>query len=115
MKTICECVKCINDSDHFPKKSEDYLPSEVIEEKKTLLVSWLKWYIDSTRGLVRNGNWTEGSTIHNGNRTEWSPIRSVIIRVIEKLSRTTAKRESDLLSTSMINMGNRMGPSKIKD
>ena len=26
-------------------------------------------------------------TIHNGNRTEWSPIRSVIIRVINKIGR----------------------------
>ena len=34
--------------------------------------------------------------MYNGNRTEWSPIRSVIIRVINK-NRTTAKRESDLL------------------
>ena len=40
-------------------------------------------------------------TINNGNRTEWSPIRSVIIRVI-KQNRTTAKRESDLLIKSMI-------------
>ena len=36
--------------------------------------------------------------INNGNRTEWSPIRSVIIRVINK-NRTTAKGESDLLIT----------------
>ena len=32
--------------------------------------------------------------VNNGNRTMWSPIRSVIIRVIS--------RESDLLITSMI-------------
>ena len=38
--------------------------------------------------------------ISNGNRTEWSPIRSVIIRVITKSD--TAQRESDLLITSMI-------------
>ena len=38
--------------------------------------------------------------ISNGNRTEWSPIRSVIIRVIQ--SRTTAHRDSDLSITSMI-------------
>ena len=37
--------------------------------------------------------------ISNGNRTEWSPIRSVIIRVITK---STAQRESDLFITSMI-------------
>ena len=34
--------------------------------------------------------------IYNGNRTEWSPIRSVIIRV------TTTNQESNLLITSMI-------------
>ena len=51
--------------------------------------------------LISNINWTKWSTIHNCNRTEWSPIRSVIIRVINKY-RTTAKRESDLLITRMI-------------
>jgi len=41
-------------------------------------------------------------TFSNGNRTaEWSPIRSVIIRVITKSDRT-AQRESDLFITSMI-------------
>ena len=40
-------------------------------------------------------------TISNGNRTKWSPIRSVIIRG-DKQNQTTAKRESDLLITSMI-------------
>ena len=39
--------------------------------------------------------------ISNGNRTKWSPIRSVIIRVIRK-SGATAQRESDLFITSMI-------------
>ena len=37
--------------------------------------------------------------ISNGNRTEWSPIRSVIIRKIKK---TTAQRETDLFITSAI-------------
>ena len=41
------------------------------------------------------------SMICNGNRTEWSPVRSVIIRVITQ-NRTTAQRESDLFITSMI-------------
>ena len=40
------------------------------------------------------------TVIGNDNRTEWSPIRSVIIRVIT--NRTTAQRESDLFVTSMI-------------
>ena len=39
--------------------------------------------------------------INNGNRTEWSSVRFVIIRVIEQ-NQTTVKRESDLLITNMI-------------
>ena len=47
------------------------------------------------RGRVRTTTTTTTSTtksrkmaaIHNGNRTEWSPIRSVIIRVINKIGR----------------------------
>ena len=38
--------------------------------------------------------------ISNGNRAEWSPIRSVIIRVITKSD--DSERESDLFITSMI-------------
>ena len=38
--------------------------------------------------------------ISNGNRTEWSPIRSVIIRVITKSDDRAG--ESDLFITSMI-------------
>ena len=34
--------------------------------------------------------------INNGNRTEWSPIRSVIIQVLQ--NPTTVKQESDLLN-----------------
>ena len=39
--------------------------------------------------------------INNGNRTEWSPFQSVIMREISK-NRTTAKQESDLSITSVI-------------
>ena len=38
--------------------------------------------------------------ISNGNRTEWSPIRSVIIRVIIKQNRTTAV--NNLISKKMV-------------
>ena len=41
-------------------------------------------------------------SINNGNGTEWSPIWSVIIRVINKIGRP---RESDLLIPSMITDG----------
>ena len=44
------------------------------------------------RGRVRTTTTTTTTTesgkmaaIHNGNRTEWSPIRSAIIRVINKI------------------------------
>ena len=39
--------------------------------------------------------------IYNGNRTEWSP-HSVRNHTSDKQNRTTVKRESDLLITSMI-------------
>ena len=41
------------------------------------------------------------NTISNGNRTEWSPIRSVIIRVINKIGRPSSGRPICLI-TSMI-------------
>ena len=31
--------------------------------------------------------WDKNASINNGNRTEWSPIQSVIIRVINKIGR----------------------------
>ena len=37
--------------------------------------------------VTDNGNRTEWSPIDNGNRTEWSPIRSVIVRVMNKIRR----------------------------
>ena len=41
--------------------------------------------IEHTLGeSTRVSEWSENSFICNGNRTEWSPIRSVIIEVIEK-------------------------------
>ena len=45
--------------------------------------------------------WFGGMIRYNGNRTEWSPIWSVIIQVIKKNS-MSMKWESDLLITSMI-------------
>ena len=50
--------------------------------------------------------------ISNGNdKTEWSLIQSVIIRVINKIERK-AKRESDLLIMSMIT--DRIGKQEVK-
>ena len=46
--------------------------------------------------------WQEGrATVNNGNRTEWSPIRSVIIRVINKIGRPRSGSPICLI-TSMI-------------
>ena len=44
---------------------------------------------------------TESRTICNGNRTEWSPIRSLIIRVINKIGRPRSGSPICLI-TSMI-------------
>ena len=52
-------------------------------------------------------------TISNGNRTERSPIRSVIIRVINKIGRPRSGRPI-LLITSMISNGNRTEWSPIR-
>ena len=43
----------------------------------------------------------DDDTVSNGNRTEWSPIRSVIIRVINKIGRPRS-RSPICLITSMI-------------
>ena len=64
---------------------------------------------DKTRRLSAINTLEEGgmkmidiqNVINNGNRTDWSPIRSVIIRGINKIGRPQ-RRESDLLITSMI-------------
>ena len=43
--------------------------------------------IFTTQCLVSRYNFAKIEPISNGNRTEWSPIRSVIIRVINKIGR----------------------------
>ena len=52
-------------------------------------------------------------TTRNGNRTEWSPIRSVIIRVINKIGRPRSGSPICLI-TSMISNGNRTEWSPIR-
>ena len=53
-----------------------------------------------TRNMSRSRNLDRNENIKgilcNGNKTEWGPIQSVVIRVITK------SRESDLFITSMI-------------
>ena len=51
-----------------------------------------------------------GSIVSNGNRTEWSPIRSVIIRVINKIGRPRSGSPICLI-TSMI--AHRIGRNKV--
>ena len=41
-----------------------------------------------------------GMSIYNGNRSEWSPIQSLVVRVISKIGRREG--DSDLSITSMI-------------
>ena len=43
----------------------------------------------------------DDDTVSNGNRTEWSPIRSIIIRVINKIGRPRSGSPICLI-TSMI-------------
>ena len=50
--------------------------------------------------------------ICNGNRTEWSPVQSVIIRVINKIGRPRSASPICLI-TSMISIGNSMVCSDI--
>ena len=50
--------------------------------------------------------------ICNGNRTEWSPVQSVIIRVINKIGRPRSGSPICLI-TSMISIGNSMVCSDI--
>ena len=40
--------------------------------------------------------------ISNGNRTEWSPIRSVIIRVINKIGRPRSRSPICLITTKFV-------------
>ena len=61
--------------------------------------NWTEWStIQAIQGVIagvisksdereERGSFEITSTINNGNRTEWSPIRSVIIRVINKIGR----------------------------
>ena len=51
-------------------------------------------------------------SISNGNRTEWSPIRSVIIRVNKK-NQTIAWRESDLFNHEYDYRPNQMTQSSV--
>ena len=51
--------------------------------------------------FIKNSHSKERSVVSNGNRTEWSPIRSVITRVINKIGRPCSGSPICLI-TSMI-------------
>ena len=50
---------------------------------------------------ILESDWLSPAMIYNGNRTEWSPIRSVIIRVINEIGRPRSGSPICLI-TSMI-------------
>ena len=49
--------------------------------------SWVSFASLMGTGIHLVALWAAGALLNNGNRTEWSPIRSVIIRVINKIGR----------------------------
>ena len=57
---------------------------------------WLQTELDSTQSSVFYYKFHFAFTLNNGNRTSCRPIRSVIIRVINKIGRPSSG-ESDLL------------------
>ena len=57
--------------------------------------------INHNYNKIVKSDWLSTALICNGNRTEWSPIRSVIIRVINKIGRPRSGSPICLI-TSMI-------------
>ena len=50
-----------------------------------IILLWERWKSSRDNSSIRHARGPRVIAIDNGNRTEWSPIRSVIIRVITKL------------------------------
>ena len=63
------------------RKPDGWIPSNII-----------------TQSVARGSHY--GMSIYNGNRSEWSPIQSLVVRVISKIGRREG--DSDLSITSMI-------------
>ena len=55
-----------------------------LQSSCSLEVFWVLFLCGQMANLNQYGSWDIGYEINNGNKTEWSPIRSVIIRVITK-------------------------------
>ena len=66
-------------------KEWNYLISFDAYKKLYITTNTMQWYMYVYLKLYMSS--LELILINNGNRTEWSPIRSVIIRVINKISR----------------------------
>ena len=64
------------------------------------------------RGTQKNYMPDKSHVISNGNRTEWSPIRSVIIRVINKIGRPRSGSDS-LICLIMSMMTDRIGRHEV--
>ena len=52
-------------------------------------------FINHNYNKIVKSDWLSTALICNGNRTEWSPIRSVIIRVINKIGRPRTRMITD--------------------
>ena len=59
------------------------------------------YMVNHNYSKILESDWLSPAMIYNGNRTEWSPIRSVIIRVINKIGRPRSGSPICLI-TSMI-------------
>ena len=90
-------------SDWFPKPMIWAIIVKFDQIRKKLMANLLCWNFEGRKKFLRGVVGKENVTICNGNRTEWSPIRSVIIWVITK--------SDDYIITSMIT--DRIGQHKV--
>ena len=79
--------------------------ARILRKVLSVWTEWLTWVTDALGAWFAPGWCTERTpaktVISNGNRTEWNPIRSVIIRVINKIGRPRSGSPICLI-TSMI-------------
>ena len=86
----------------FSIMCRDFSISRGPQKKSLLTCKWqLVWNMLIKFIIISSSSSSSSSSISNGNRTEWSPIRSVIIRVINKIGRPRSGSPICLI-TSMI-------------
>ena len=68
----------------FQKKKNEFIMNELVAHSSPFLQRGQKLFSLVLICLLTRA---DVGVISNGNRTEWSPIRSVIIRVINKIGR----------------------------